>query len=126
MPNTLSEVDVRRVVAGLQHSAEEPVLKAIWFEGAKSRGFFVSATDKTVTQPTAQTFKYITQGALVTGRIRVVFTILTNLSSGPERDRAREIVRSAWHEPAPVDAAGPAPSTPSGPFMFTVRRARSS
>jgi hypothetical protein len=49
-----------------------------------------SAADKTVTQPTAQTYKGITQGALVTGRIRVGFTILTNLSSGPERDRARE------------------------------------
>jgi hypothetical protein len=120
IPDTLSEVDVRRVVTGLQNSAEEPVLEAMWFEGAKSRGFYVSATDKTVTQPTAENFKYITQGALVTGRIRVVFTILTNLSSAPERDRAREIVRSAWHEPAPipVDAAGPAP--PGGPFTFTV------
>jgi hypothetical protein len=124
--DTLSEVDVRRVVAGLQNSAEEPALEAIWFEGPKSRGFFVSATDKTVTQPTAQNFKYVTQGVLVTGRISVVFTILTNLSSGPERDRAGEIVRSAWHEPAPipVDAAGPAPFTPGGPFTFTVPESR--
>jgi hypothetical protein len=55
MPDTLSEVDVRRVVAGLQNSAEEPVLEAIWFEGANPAASSVSATDKTVTQPTAQT-----------------------------------------------------------------------
>ena len=97
--DTLLEDGARSTVARLQSIAEEPALEAKWFEGAISRGFYVSATDRRVKEPTAQNFKYGIQGHLVTGRLFATFSVFTNLPSGPERDRALEIVRAAWHEP---------------------------
>ena len=98
-PDTLLENGARSVVAQLQSFAEEPKLEAKRFEGTFVSGFYVAATDKRVTEPSAQNFKYGIMGQLVTGRMFATFSVLTNLASGPERDRALEIVRSAWHEP---------------------------
>jgi hypothetical protein len=97
--DTLLEDGARSTVARLQSIAEEPALEAKRFEGAISRGFYVSATDRRVREPTAQNFKYGIQGHLVTGRLFATFSVFTNLPSGAERDRALEIVRAAWHEP---------------------------
>ena len=60
--DTLLEDGARSTVARLQSVAEEPALEAKWFEGAVSRGFYVSVTDKRVGEPTAQNFKYGIQG----------------------------------------------------------------
>src|SRR5262245_25193681 len=82
--------------------AEEPDVQAKSFSGKACAGVFVSATDKTVVNPTREDFKYGTQGSLHCGRAFATFTILSNLASGPERDQAMEIVRSASYEASGV------------------------
>jgi hypothetical protein len=62
--------------------------------GPQAAGYLFSATDKTW-KPGGSDYHYITQGEMVVGSLVVTFTILTNAASGPDRDAALEMLRSA-------------------------------
>ena len=86
------------VVARTRPIAEETNVEAKKLQGKACSGFYVSATDKTVTNPTRDDFKYASQGAIHCERAFATFTIFSNLASGPERDQALKIVESASYE----------------------------
>ena len=81
----------------LQEVAVEKRLRLQDIQGKGMRGYYVSVTDKTVTTPTAEDFKYMDQGIAVVGRLMLTFTSLTNVADGKERAQALDIVRSARH-----------------------------
>ena len=64
---------------------------------------FFSVTDKTVTDPTTEDFKYMTQGMVVSGHVLATFTILTNIADPPEGDRALQMLQTARHLGGPED-----------------------
>lgn len=78
----------------------EQELPLIELEGPHCRGFYFSATDRTVDEPSMEDFKYVEQGAVVTGPVMVTFTVLTNLQDDPQRRAAIEVIRSSrWGPP---------------------------
>ena len=83
----------------LAATAVESSLPVRTMSGPGVRAFYLSATDKTVTNPTPDNFKFVDQGASAMGGILVTFTILTNDKDGAERLAAREIVRTATLAP---------------------------
>jgi hypothetical protein len=87
----------RTVQTQLSEVAVEKELPIRELRGPRAEGRFVSATDRTVETPTADNYRFVDQGAVVTGRFLVSFTLLTNDPDGPSRASAREIVASATH-----------------------------
>jgi hypothetical protein len=66
-------------------------------DGATAHGYYVSMTDKNVTQPTATDFKHADQGAIALGPVVLSFTVLSNAPDRPERAQALDIVRNAGY-----------------------------
>jgi hypothetical protein len=109
-----------RVVEQLRPSAVETTLTVITLTGPATQMFYVSATDKTVTQPTATSFRYVDQGAASLGPMLLTFTLLTNDKDGSARAAARDVVRTARltpPRPPTQTRAGtvrlPAPTSPA-------------
>ena len=78
----------------IRERSEQPKLAVQELRGPQAAGYHFSATDKTW-KPGSSDYHYITQGEMVVGSLVVTFTILTNSESGPERDAAMEMLRSA-------------------------------
>jgi hypothetical protein len=85
----------KQIIDHLRPSAEETTFPVSTLEGRQTRVFYVSATDKTVTLPSATEFKFVDQGAASIGHMLLTFTLLTNDKNGLARAAAREIVRTA-------------------------------
>lgn len=81
--------------ARLAATAVESSLPVHTMSGPNVQAFYVSGTDKTVSHPTAEEFKFVDQGVSAMGRLILTFTLLTNAKDAPERAAAREIVRTA-------------------------------
>jgi hypothetical protein len=96
--NAVAE-SAERARAQLGEVAEEDELVIQRLSGRGCEGLYVSATDRTVTEPSMDDFKYGTQGAAKVGRLLMTFTVLTNDKTAPERAVALEIVKSARHIP---------------------------
>jgi hypothetical protein len=109
----------KEVIERLRPSAAETTLTVSTLTGRATQVFYVSATDKTVTQPTARDFKYVDQGAAALGQMMLTFTVLTNDRDGAARTAALDVVRTAMLAPArpPKQSASgtvqlPAPTSP--------------
>ena len=109
----------KQIIDRLRPVAAETELTVSTLTGRETQAFYVSATDKTVTQPTAKDFKYVDQGAAALGQMMLTFTILTNDKDGAARAAAREVVRTATLSPPlpPKQSPSgtvrlPAPATP--------------
>jgi hypothetical protein len=89
----------RKLASHLQPNAVETSLPLKSIEGPGARGYFVSATDKTVTQPSMTSFKYVDQGAIALGPVLLEFTSLTNLAEGSARAQALDVLRNARISP---------------------------
>lgn len=103
-----------RAAQGARKVAVEKDLPIQRLEGPGCRGYYFSATDKTVASGSAEDFKFIDQGAAAVGPRLMTFTILTNAADGPERTVAREIVKSARHVAAETPPGASAASGASG------------
>jgi hypothetical protein len=105
-PAAETDQALRVIVESARSSASakavDPSLPVKPLEGSGCRGLYISVTDKTVTKPTREDFKYADQGVVSCGPILATFTLLTNLAQGRERGAALEMVRSARYvEPGP-------------------------
>src|SRR5580765_5607635 len=98
-PESAAREAVRQLASRLKPNAVETVLPLKSIEGPGARGYFVSATDKTVTQPSMTSFKYVDQGAIALGPVLLEFTSLTNLAEGSERAQALAVLRDARISP---------------------------
>jgi len=78
----------------IRERSADPRLTVQELKGPQAAGYHFSATDKTW-KPGSSDYHYITQGEMVVGSLVVTFTILTNAASGPDRDAAMEMLRSA-------------------------------
>ena len=115
---------VENTAKDLQKVAVEKRLKLQEIQGKGMRGTYVSVTDKTVMNPTAEDFKYMDQGAAAVGALMMTFTALTNVADGKERAQALDIVRSARHLPPQppwrTKEGTFALAMPGKPWRFTV------
>jgi hypothetical protein len=87
------------VAMNMQETAVEPELVLKELSGKECHGYFVSATDRTVQNPSESQFKFADQGAAEVGQMLLSFTVLTNVKDSPERDAAISIIQSARHFP---------------------------
>ena len=78
-----------------EHAAEQQ-LPLQELRGPQVMGYYFSATDK-MWKPGPGEFHYISQGQLVVGGLAASFSMLSNTPTGPERDAALELLRSARH-----------------------------
>jgi hypothetical protein len=85
-------------------TAMESSLPIQTLKGPATRGYFVSATDKNVTNPSTEEFKHVDQGAVSLGSVLVSFTLLTNVPDGPEREQGLAIIRELKISPAKASA----------------------
>jgi hypothetical protein len=83
------------------------------FEGLRRPGFLYDLHDQSAGDGE---FENLTQGAFVSGRLVLAFTLLTQTRSSPERERCLDFLRTIRHDyafqgvalPRPVPALGPA------------------
>lgn len=94
--------EVARAIAGDAASgavlqAVEPELAIVELKGDEATAHYFSATDKA---PKPDEFKYLTQGAVVTGRVLMIFTILTNDDSHAADANAIDMIKTLTFEPS--------------------------
>ncbi len=92
---------VQSAADGARAQAVEKSIVAVELKGPAARGYYFSATDRA---PKPGEFKYLTQGTLALGEIRVAFTILTNDGQRAVSDAALEMLRTARLAKAAGDA----------------------
>ena len=78
-----------------EHAAEQQ-LPLQELRGPQVMGYYFSATDK-LWKPGPGEYHYISQGQLVVGTLAASFSMLANTPTGPDRDAALELLRSARH-----------------------------
>jgi len=98
--------------AGRQAAEQIVVLNELL--GPEARGYYFKATDR---NPKAGEYKYVAQGLLAVGEVRVAFTILTNDGQQAVIDEAFNLLRSArvaagGTTSVAVSAPGSAPRPP--------------
>ncbi len=97
---TLTAKDIQKDLRAIAEESEVPILE---MGDQHSCVRYVSITDKTVTKPTAEDFRYGTQGAAAIGHLLLSFTILTNTEDSPEVQAALKMIRGAKHIGGPAD-----------------------
>jgi hypothetical protein len=92
-PEVLKMTVARSADEPLTHAGEK---KAVLQElrGSQSRGYYFSLTDR---DPPADEYKYVTQGALLTGELMTVFTILYREPSPPVLSLALKMLGDAGY-----------------------------
>lgn len=78
--------------------AENPQIPVQEMGGSQLLGYYFSVTDKTW-KPGSDEYHYMTQGALVVGKVAVNFIFLSNSAPGADLAAALDLLRSA--RPAP-------------------------
>lgn len=80
--------------------SEETVLTLQELHGISSVGYFFTVTDKALTDKTPEygEYKYVTQGGLGVGDLRLIFTILTNTKDSEALTDALEMLKNAKQE----------------------------
>jgi hypothetical protein len=101
---------VRRIVEQSgQHllpGSEEKSLTLEPLSGPTARGFHFTLSDKSVTgRGTVENYPYITQGAVATGDLVVVFSIFHRTKAGPERAAALAMMATARQQRGPAASA---------------------
>lgn len=94
--DTLRE-QVRRASDGPKAQAVERELPVVEFSGPSGFGAYFSATDRA---PEPDGYKYLTQGMLAMGEVRVTFTVLVNGEPAPVVQQALETVKTMRREPS--------------------------
>jgi len=98
-PPTLDTI--RRLVESAARQAQpqavEHDLPLHRFAGAKTNGYYFSATDR---EPEPNGYKYLTQGALVLNELCVAFTVLVNGEPQKPTEQALEMLRTGRRAPA--------------------------
>lgn len=85
---------VRRAADEAQQQAVEKTIEVKELKGTSATGYYFSATDRA---PKPGEYKYLTQGMLSTGDLRVTFTILTNDGQEQIAQSALAMLASAAH-----------------------------
>jgi hypothetical protein len=88
---------VRRASDGPKAQAVERELPVVEFSGPSGFGAYFSATDRA---PEPDGYKYLTQGMLAMGEVRVTFTVLVNGEPAPVVQQALETVKTMRREPS--------------------------
>ena len=101
------KASVLKAAEGVKSQALEKAFDAIELKGRAAHGYYFKATDRA---PKPGEFKYLSQGMLNVGELRVNFTILTNDGQEAKLQSALDMLRGARHAP-PGAAARPAPSS---------------
>jgi len=96
-PPALSEIRATVESSGrrLLRQAIEKKLVILELRGPETIGYFYSLTDRT---PKPNEYKYITQGVVRLGNLKLTFTILSNVKDGPERRTALDVLKTARHK----------------------------
>jgi TPR repeat protein len=109
---TLEELkaSVLRAAEGVKSQAVESAFEAIELKGQAARGYYFKATDRA---PKPGEFKYLSQGMLNVGELRVTFSILTNDGQDAAVKSALDMLRGARHAPPGAAAQRGQPSLPA-------------
>ena len=88
---------VRQASDGPKAQAVERELAVVEFSGPSGFGAYFSATDRA---PEPDGYKYLTQGMLAMGEVRVTFTVLVNGEPTPVVQQVLETVKTMRREPS--------------------------
>ncbi len=109
--------NVQSAVEGVRSRSVEKSIAVAELKGPTAHGYYFKATDRT---PKRGEFKYLAQGMLGVGELRVTFTVLTNDGQRAVTDTALGMLRNARH--VPPQAAQP--GTPGGSIPGVPDQAR--
>ena len=87
---------VERGLDNIKASAVESSISIQELAASDKAGYYFSATDR---QPEPEGYKYLTQGALAFGDLKVTFTVLTNRQQGEVARQVIDMLRSAKRSP---------------------------
>ena len=91
---------VERMAAApeIKQRTENPQVPVQELSGSQLVGYYFSVADKTW-KPGSDEYHYMTQGALVVGKVAVNFIFLSNSAPGADLAAALDLLRSARHAP---------------------------
>ena len=89
-------IAIERAAQSVQPRAVEKELVLRTIESASGEGYFFWATDHA---PGAGEHKFMAQGGVPAGKLRLIFTVLSHVEPPRGIEEALTIVRSALHEP---------------------------
>lgn len=97
----LAKTTLKSLKSTVEETAEDPLRQAVEsklvlveLRGAETMGYYYSLTDR---NPAPGEYKYLTQGAFLTGELMTVFTILNRENTSPEVARILEMMAGAQY-----------------------------